>query len=78
MKPRTRTWAVVQDLRPFGYRIESKHWSRSRAERRARFNRFLEVKPVADVLAYNARVEDIDEFDKELKLFNDQNRYRDI
>lgn len=53
---KARRWAVAQDLRPFGFRIESTHRSRWRALRKARTSRYLAVYTVDDVLSENHRL----------------------
>lgn len=64
-----KEWAVVQNLLPFGYRIEATYRSRRRAERRARWSRYLTVMPTKRVRAANRRLEDMDEFDRELRRY---------
>jgi hypothetical protein len=61
-----KKWAVVQDLRPFGFRIDSVYRSKRRAERVARPHRLLTVMPVDEVRAHNRRLNDPSEFEKEL------------
>lgn len=67
-------WAVVQDLHPFGYRIESVHPSQAKAmkELNSRRSRYLTVEPLAFVKAENERLVNMDEFDKELIKHIDQ------
>jgi hypothetical protein len=67
MKP--KAWAVVQDLRPFGYRIECTHRTYRAAKRCVAWSRYLSVMPLAEAREYNTRTEDIEEFDKEMALY---------
>jgi hypothetical protein len=65
-----KPWAVVQDLRPFGYRIECTHRTYRAARRCVAWSRYLSVMPLAEAREYNARTADRAEFDKELALYN--------
>lgn len=65
----SKPWAVVQDMRPFGYRIESTHRTHRVAKKRVRWSRYRFVMPVAEARAYNERTKDPVEFDKELALY---------
>jgi len=60
-----KKWAVVQDFRPFGYRIDGVFRSRRRATLSARHRRFLTVMPVDEARAYNRRMADLAEFERE-------------
>lgn len=71
-----KPWAVVQDLRPFGYRIECTHRTHRAAVRCVSWSRYLTVMPTADARAYNERTEDMAEFDKELALYMQRKRER--
>lgn len=67
-----KKWAVVQDLRPFGYRIDSVYRSKRRAERVARPHQLLTVMPVDEARAYNRRTADPVEFYKELAIYQER------
>lgn len=55
---RDRKWAVVQNLSPFGIRIESTHHFRVAAEfRAAPYMRYLEVMPLAEAKALDVRMQ---------------------
>lgn len=66
-KPKkNKPWAVVQDLRPFGYRVECTHRTQRAARRCVAWSRYLSVMSTDEVRAYNKRTEDPIEFEKEL------------
>lgn len=62
-------WAVVQDLRPFGYRVASRHTSRRDADRAARASQYLAVMETSAVEAENARLKYQAEFDREFAAY---------
>jgi len=59
-------WAVVQELLPFGYRIEKICGSREEAEREARTSPYLTARPLEWVRAENERLSQPAEFTREL------------
>jgi hypothetical protein len=67
MKP--KAWAVVHDLRPFGYRIECTHRTYRAARRCVAWSKYLTVMPTDEAREYNTRTADMAEFDKELTLY---------
>lgn len=67
-------WAVVQELLPFGYRIDSTHRWKWTAQQKARISQYLQVRPLAWVRAENLRLGEPAEFDRELVRYEHARR----
>lgn len=65
---------VVQDLRPFGYRVEGSYRTRCRAEAACRYSRYLKVETREFVEGENTRLRDHDEFKAALMATRDLDR----
>ena len=63
-------WAAVQDLRPYGFRIESTWPNQFYAQQAAAMSVYLQALPTDAVLEYNRRsAEDPEFFDDELDMY---------
>lgn len=60
--PEKHDFLVVQDLRPFGYRIESSHRTLTQARRACRHTRYLKVETREWVKRESERYKDPEEF----------------
>lgn len=61
-----KKWAVVQDLRPFGYRIERTYFREASAIRKANKSRYLSVMSIKEAKEENKRLKNIEVFNSEL------------
>lgn len=71
-----KKWAVVQELLPFGYRIDSTYRWKWRAYRKAAWSRYLEVHPLEWVKAENLRLGEPAQFDRELARYGHARRVK--
>jgi hypothetical protein len=66
-----RDWAVVQDLRPFGIRVEETGLTHARAVRHAAGSRYLTAMQESEVDRINARCADPAGFTAELRAWEE-------
>ena len=68
-----KKWAVVQELLPFGYRIESTHFFRSVAVLKASGSKYLTVAPIDWVKEQNELLKHPINFRHALNIWKDNN-----